>query len=94
LLDVDLEVKIDLKELHDQFDLMTSTQMFGVATDQERNITKFEIKAGLQIRTMFEWILIFERHYPAPDPDPALYTLLQILYHLFFVKKYLLKNNH
>ena len=35
-IDVDLEVRIDLKELADQFDLMTGGQLFGVATDQAR----------------------------------------------------------
>jgi hypothetical protein len=34
-LDVDLDVRIDLKELHDQFDLMTSSQLIGVVNDQE-----------------------------------------------------------
>ena len=36
LIDVDLEVRIDLKELQDQFDLMTQGQLIGVATDQAR----------------------------------------------------------
>jgi hypothetical protein len=33
--DVDLEVKIDLKELQDEFNLMTESQMIGVVNDQE-----------------------------------------------------------
>jgi hypothetical protein len=33
--DVDLEVKIDLQELQDQFNLMTESQMIGVVNDQE-----------------------------------------------------------
>jgi hypothetical protein len=33
--DVDLEVKIDLQELQDEFNLMTESQMIGVVNDQE-----------------------------------------------------------
>jgi hypothetical protein len=35
--DVDLDVRIDLQDLHDEFDLMTSSQMIGVVNDQEYN---------------------------------------------------------
>ncbi len=33
--DVDLDVRIDLQDLHDEFDHMTSSQMIGVVNDQE-----------------------------------------------------------
>ncbi len=33
--DVDLDVRIDLQDLQDEFDLMTSSQMIGVVNDQE-----------------------------------------------------------
>jgi hypothetical protein len=31
---VDLDVRVDLQELQDQFDLMTESQMIGVVNDQ------------------------------------------------------------
>jgi hypothetical protein len=33
--DVDLDVRIDLQDLQDEFDLLTSSQMIGVVNDQE-----------------------------------------------------------
>jgi hypothetical protein len=33
--DVDLDVRIDLQDLQDEFDFMTSSQMIGVVNDQE-----------------------------------------------------------
>jgi len=54
--DVDLEVKVDLAELQQEFNLMTESQLIGVVPDQAKNAflnSKYNTKNLLLTSTWF-----------------------------------------